>query len=144
MCFFSCNQINMSGSYRTVFFIEFVPHSFAIKRSAVIQIIIFDVTRHNIIFCVFFSEPLPPKPVDVQSFCSHIVWRNPPNTSFEDITGYDIRLVDPETHREITRQVDTSATFYSLHQIDDSLLKKDSTVIQVILGMLHVCIAINS
>ena len=92
----------------------------------------------------FFSEPLPPKPVDVQSFCSHVIWRNPPNTSFDDITGYDIRLADPDTNQVIIRRVDSSGTFYSLRQMDDAFLKKETTVIQVIHGMLFVCIAANS
>lgn len=90
-----------------------------------------------------FAAPLPPKPVDVQSFCSHVVWRNPPNTSFDQITGYDVRLSDPESNEQVTRQVDSSGTFYSLQQMDDAFLKKDTTVIQVILGMLYVCIVAN-
>jgi hypothetical protein len=72
------------------------------------------------------------------------VWRNPPNTSFDQITGYDVKLADPETHEEATRRVDSSGTFYSLQQMDDAFLKKDTTVIQVIQGMLFVCITANS
>lgn len=94
----------------------------------------------------FIPDPLPPKPVDVQSFCSHIVWRNPPNTSyyFDHITGYDVKLADSETKQEVIRRVDSSGTFYSLRQMDDAFLKKDTTVIQVIHGMFSVCIAANS
>ena len=90
-----------------------------------------------------FAAPLPPKPVDVQSFCSHILWRNPPNTSFDQITGYDVRLSDPESNEQVTRRVNSSGTFYSLQQMDDAFLKKDTTVIQVIPGMLYVCIVAN-
>ena len=78
-----------------------------------------------------------PQPVEVQAFCSHVVWRNSPNISCDIINGYDVRLVNPTTNQSVIRRVDASSTFYHLHQIDDAPLKTDSTNVQVDLSRWH-------
>ena len=72
----------------------------------------------------------PPSPVHVQAFCSHVVWRNFPNVSCDIISGYDVRLVNPAINQNVTRHVDALATFYSLHSLDDSPLKRESATVQ--------------
>ena len=73
---------------------------------------------------------LPSSPIDIQAFCDLIVWRNAPNISYDDIDGYDIRLLSQATNEEVVIRLDTSATFYSLDQLNETL-KHESTFIQV-------------
>ena len=75
------------------------------------------------------SEP-PPPPVDIQSSCDLVTWHNAPNISYDDITGYDIRLINSATNKEVIRHLDASATFYILDQ-EDETLKHESTIVQV-------------
>jgi hypothetical protein len=78
------------------------------------------------------SEPLPP-PVDIQTSCDLVVWRNAPNISYEDITGYEIKLLNLATNNEeviISDYLNASATFYSLHWLNETL-KSGSTFVQV-------------
>ena len=79
-------------------------------------------------------EPLPP-PVDIQTSCDLVVWRNAPNISYEDITGYviEIFLINSATNDEeviITDYINASATFYSLDGLNETL-KKETTFVQV-------------
>ena len=77
-------------------------------------------------------EPLPP-PVDIQTSCDLVVWRNAPNTSYEDITGYEIQLINSATNNEeviISDYLNASATFYSLDWLNETL-KKETTFVQV-------------
>ena len=85
----------------------------------------------------YFHAAPPPPPVHVQGFCSHVVWRNSPNISCDIISGYDIRLVNPAINQNVTRHVDVFATFFSLHPLDDSPLKSQSTTVQVSISCLH-------
>lgn len=75
------------------------------------------------------AEALSP-PLEVQGYCSHINWRNPPDTSCKDISGYDMRLYNPDTGLDVTRRVDIQGTFYNLLAIDEPL-KNYSTIVQV-------------
>ena len=75
------------------------------------------------------TEDLSP-PYEVQGYCSHINWRNSPNVSCEDISGYDVRLFNPNSGLDVTRRVGVHGTFYSLLAIDKAL-KNDSTTFQV-------------
>lgn len=85
------------------------------------------------------SEPLPP-PVDIQTSCDLVVWRNAPNISYEDITGYMIQLIISDVEKVNISDyvriyfVDASATFYSLDGLDETL-KSESTFIQVRLSL---------
>ena len=58
------------------------------------------------------------------------MWRNAPNISYDDITGYEIRLVNSATNEEMTEYLDTSATFYSLDNFNEAY-KHESTSVQV-------------
>ena len=78
------------------------------------------------------SEPLPP-PVEIQTSCDLVVWRNAPNISYDDITGYMILLNDSATNDEeiiIRDYLNASATFYSLDGLNETL-KKETTFVQV-------------
>ena len=76
---------------------------------------------------------LPPAPVDIQTFCDLVVWRNAPNISYGDITGYEIKLINLATNEEVNISLDASATFYSLNELEDEILKHESTLMQVII-----------
>ena len=69
-------------------------------------------------------------PYEVQGYCSHINWRNSPNISCDDISGYDVRLYNPNFGLNVTRRVDAHGTFYNLLAIDEAL-KNDATLFQV-------------
>jgi hypothetical protein len=61
------------------------------------------------------------------------VWRNAPNISYEDITGYEIKLINSTTDIEeiiFSDDLNTSATFYSFDWLNETL-KKESTLVQV-------------
>ena len=76
--------------------------------------------------------PLPP-PVEIQTSCDLVVWRNAPNISYEDITGYEIQLINSATNDEkvmITDYLNASATFYSLDWINETF-RSESTFVQV-------------
>ena len=72
----------------------------------------------------------PPPPVDIQSSCDLVTWHNAPNTSFDDITGYEIRLVNSAMDKEVIIHLDPSATFYNLDH-EDETFKHESTLVQV-------------
>lgn len=75
------------------------------------------------------SEP-PPPPVDIQTSCDQVVWRNAPNISYDDITGYEVRFVNNATNEETIKRLDSSATFYKLDELNTAL-KNGSTSVQV-------------
>ena len=74
-------------------------------------------------------EHLSP-PVDIQTSCDLVVWRNAPNISYNDITGYEILLVNSATNEIITDSLDASATFYNLDNLNETL-KNYTTSVQV-------------
>ena len=74
-------------------------------------------------------EP-PPPPVDIQASCDLVVWHNAPNISYDVITGYDIRLVNNVTNKEVVKHLDASATFYSFDELNETL-KTESSFVQV-------------
>ena len=76
---------------------------------------------------------LPPAPVDVQTSCNLIIWRNAPNISYEDIIGYEIKLINLANNEEVMIDLDASATFYDLDELEDETIKHESTFIQVII-----------
>ena len=80
----------------------------------------------------FVLFPVPLEIVDVQAFCSHVVWRIPSDLPCGYFGGYDVRLVNTVTNQEVVQRVDTSATFYSLGS-DDSA--KEPTSVQVLLNL---------
>ena len=83
----------------------------------------------TIILCSGCRTILPPQPpVDIHSSCDLVIWRNAPNISYDDITAYDIRLVDTITYEEMTLRVDTSATFFNLSEINEIFLRETTTV----------------
>ena len=75
---------------------------------------------------------LSPAPVDVQISCNLILWRNAPNISHEDIVGYNIKLINLAINKEVIIDLNASATFYNLDELEDETLKHESTFIQVI------------
>ena len=75
------------------------------------------------------SEPLPP-PVDIQTSHDLVVWRNAPNISYEDITGYQIQFINSATNENVTESLDASATFYNLDYLNETF-KSDLTYVQV-------------
>ena len=84
----------------------------------------------NCYFSLHVVAP-PPKPVDIQTFCNHIIWRNPPNTSCEIVSGYDVQFFDQANNQSVIRHADASGTFYSLNSVDKSSFKLESTSVQV-------------
>ena len=76
---------------------------------------------------------LPPAPVDIQTSCDLVVWRNAPNITYEDITGYEIKLINLATNEEANISLDVSATFYSLDELEDEIFKHELTLIQVVI-----------
>ena len=76
---------------------------------------------------------LPPAPVDIQTSCDLVVWRNAPNITYEDITGYEIKLINMATNEEANISLDASATFYSLDKLEDEIFKHELTLIQVVI-----------
>ena len=76
------------------------------------------------------SEPLLP-PVDIQTSCNVVVWRNAPNISYEDIIGYRIQLINSDIEEVIISDyLDASATFYNIDELNETF-KSESTFVQV-------------
>lgn len=48
-----------------------------------------------------------------------------------DITGYDVRLLNPETGIEVIRHVDARGTFHNFLLLDKELVEQKSTTVQV-------------
>jgi hypothetical protein len=65
------------------------------------------------------------------------VWRNAPNISYEDITGYEIKLINLATNKEVNISLDASATYYDLDELENETLKHESTMIQVFVWLNH-------
>ena len=75
--------------------------------------------------------PILTPPNEVQSHCSHVTWRNSPDVSCEDISGYDVRLFNPDTKEEVVRRVDARGTFHNFLLLDKDLIEQKSTTVQV-------------
>ena len=67
----------------------------------------------------------------MKTFCTVVIWRNALHISYKDISGYDVRLINLDTHRDMAQHVDASATFYSLDSIKDESFQTESTAVQV-------------
>lgn len=67
---------------------------------------------------------------EVHGFCSHINWRNNPGVSCGDIMGYQVKLINPSTRKDVIRKVDNLGTFYALVK-DDEEYKQVDTEVQV-------------
>ena len=67
----------------------------------------------------------------MKTLCSVVIWRNAPNISYEDISGYDVRLINQDTRQEVIRRLDASATFYSFDEVADESFRNESTAVQV-------------
>ena len=76
------------------------------------------------------SEPSLP-PVDIHSSCNLVTWHNAPNVSCDDITAYEIRLVNSAGTKEVVKRIDASATFYNLNELSETL-KSELTSVQVL------------
>ena len=50
-------------------------------------------------------------PPDVESHCSHVNWLNSPSVSCGDISGYVLRLFNPDTNETVERRVGTREHF---------------------------------
>lgn len=70
-------------------------------------------------------------PNEVQSHCSHVTWRNSPDVSCEDISGYEVRLFNPDTEEEVIRPVDARGTVHYFLVLDKDLIEQKSTTVQV-------------
>ena len=83
------------------------------------------------------SKP-PMVPVDVQTLCDLVTWRDSPSISYEEIDGYHVQYVNNARDREFTIHLDASATFYNLHDHElNEILKKELTYIQVSIVFLY-------
>ena len=69
------------------------------------------------------SKP-PIAPVDVQTSCDLVTWRDTPNTSYEEIVGYHVLFVNSAMDKEFIIHLHPSATYYSLHELN-KILKKN-------------------
>ena len=66
-----------------------------------------------------------------------MVWRNAPNISYDDITGYEIQLINSTTNNEeiiFRDNLDASATFYSLDGLNETL---ESISVKVVCSSSH-------
>ena len=70
-------------------------------------------------------------PSEIEAHCSHVNWRNSPDVSCGDITGYDMRLFNPDTGVEVTRRVDARGTFHNFLLLERELAEHKSTTVQV-------------
>ena len=86
----------------------------------------------TITLCSGCRTILPPQPpVDIHSSCDLVIWRNAPNISYEDITGYRIQLINSDIEEVIISDyLDASATFYNIDELNETL-KSESTFVQV-------------
>ena len=66
------------------------------------------------------------EPVDVQTSCDLVTWRDSPSISYEEIDSYHVQFVNSAKDKEFTIHLDASATLYSLHELNE-VLKKDLT-----------------
>ena len=83
------------------------------------------------------SKP-PIAPVDIQTSCDLVAWRDAPRISYEEIDGYHVQFVNSARDKEVTIHLDASATFYSLHELNEVLKKQLSmTYVQVTIVFLE-------
>ena len=59
-----------------------------------------------------------------------MVWRNAPNISCDDITGYEIQFINSATNENVTESLNASATFYNLENLNETF-KSGLTYVQV-------------
>lgn len=74
--------------------------------------------------------PPLPSPPEVQALCTVVVWYRP-KLPCESITGYNVRLFNPQvTHQSTVRHVGANSTFYIIKD-EDRLDIMDTIHVQV-------------
>ena len=68
-------------------------------------------------------------PVYVQT-CDLATWCDVPSISYKEIDSYYVQFVKSAKNKEFIIHLDASATFYSLHELNE-ILKKELTHVQV-------------
>ena len=69
------------------------------------------------------SKP-PIAPVHVQTSCDLVTWCDAPSISCEEIDSYTVQFVNSARNKEFIIHLDASATFYSLHDLNEVLIKE--------------------
>ena len=59
-----------------------------------------------------------------------MVWHNAPNTSYDDVIGYEIQFINSATNEKVTALLNASATFYNLENLKEDF-RSDWTYVQV-------------
>ena len=58
------------------------------------------------------------------------MWSNP-QLPCDDITGYEVRLYDPDSEKEVSRSVDSYSTFYTIKDEDKLQVEVEKAYVQV-------------
>ena len=69
-------------------------------------------------------------PPPVQTFCSVVVWSGP-QLPCDDIMGYEVRLYDPDSGKEVNRSVDSYSTYYIIKDEDKLQVELEKAYVQV-------------
>ena len=68
--------------------------------------------------------------VDVASFCSVVVW-SIPQVPYEELTGYEVRLYDPDSGQEVIHNVSRLLAHYTISDRDKTQLRLEKAYVQV-------------
>ena len=84
------------------------------------------VTYDNFFGTHLFNKGPPP----VQTFCSVVIWSNP-QLPCDDIMGYEVRLYNPDSGKEVNRSVDSYSMSYVIKDEDKLQVEIEKAYVQV-------------
>jgi hypothetical protein len=80
---------------------------------------------------VFLCAIGPPSVLDVQSFCSVVVWSNP-QLPCDDIMAYEVRLYNPDSGQVVQHRVGGLSTHYIITDQDKIHMDLEEVYVQVL------------
>lgn len=88
-----------------------------------------DIVAHIYIYITSTNNDLgPPLLLDVETFCSVIVWTRNSKLPCEDVIGYTVRLYNPDSEQELIHNVPKFLTHYILTDEDKLQLGSEAYV----------------
>ena len=80
---------------------------------------------------VFLCAIGPSSVLDIESFCSVVVWSSP-QLPCDDIMGYEVRLYNPDSGQVVHHQVGGLSTHYIITDQDKIQMDLEGTYVQVV------------
>ena len=88
-------------------------------------------TEYYFLIKISADTVIPPTPIDVEAFCSAVVWRTSLSSCDDTVTSYQVQFYIPGTSQTVTRTISSSSIFHYVIQDQDTFNIPENTLIRV-------------